>query len=244
MSYSKTFIFFYICACTLYFAWGFTKLPNFCLIFVDLKLYIPQIFLAIGYFISLLTLDNLVPSSLRKYHLVSFMFSLGFLQLFLLKSLIIKRNNLGNLLFISQPIVKVIYYLIPFAFVYLWAISRISKAIAGKTISSNTDIGGIEINSYLWFSSIFFIMLSISINACIYFSWNKLEIRERGIWLINETVWEEIVDYSWEQDKNYDILVLKQINGFNQEAENKFKITSDNKATVDKILREKLKDKH
>ncbi|MEM7591956.1 MAG: hypothetical protein AAF383_10650 [Cyanobacteria bacterium P01_A01_bin.83] len=242
MSYSKTFMFFYICACTLYFAWGFTKLSGFYLIFVNPKLYIPQIFIAIGYFISVLALDNLVPNSLKKYHTVSFILSLGILSLFLIINLMIRRNNLGNLLFSSQPIIQNIYFAIILSLLWIWSLSRIQKAASGKTISSTIDIGGMKINSYLWFGCIFFMMLSASIYICIFLGWNKLEIREKGIWLINETVWEEIVDYSWEQDKNADILVIKQINGFNKEIENKYKINSNDKEIVNQILSDKLRE--
>ncbi|MEM8675149.1 MAG: hypothetical protein AAGF83_14940 [Cyanobacteria bacterium P01_G01_bin.67] len=240
---SKIIVFLYICACTFYFAWGFTKLSSFYLIFINPKLYIKQISIAIGYFISVLALDSLVPDSLRKYHLVSIIFACGILILFSIVNLNIRRSNLGNLLFISQPIIKTTYFTIPFASGWIWSFSRILKYIADTTLSSTIDIEGMKINSYLWFSCTLFMFISITIHACIYYSWNKLEIRKQGIWLLaDEVTWENIIDYSWKRDKNHDFLVIKQINGFNKEIENKDKIDSDDKEIVDRILSDKLRE--
>ena len=237
---SKIRVFFYICAFSLYFTWGFTKVSRFYLIFVDPILYAKQIIVAIAFLISILAISYLVPKSISKYTLVGMYCSFGILPWLGLKETNIRRQNLGELLFISQHLSKTIYLTIPIILVSLWSMYRVLQNISDKTtIFSTTKIGAIEINSYLWFSYSLLIVLSVTIYSCL-INWNKLEIRDKGIWFISDTVWKKIVDYSWEENKQYDVLIVKQINCYKKEIKNKYAIALGKKEVVNRILRDKL----
>ncbi len=144
------------------------------LIFVDPQLYAKEIIIAIAFVIFFLCLNYLIPESLSKYNLVGIYLSFAILPWLGWIQMNIRRQYLGELLFVSQHLPLRIYYLIPLASIALWLMRRILQSFAGKTISSTIDIGGVEINSYLWSGCISIAMLSIMIYGCVFFGFGKL----------------------------------------------------------------------
>ena len=234
--------FIYICAFTLYFIWGFAKIPGLYLIFVDVKLYSRQIITAIACLISAFAIDYFLPKSVKQYAIASLLISLAIQLLIVLKSMNIRKHELGELIFKSEQLSRTIYFIIPFSLIVLWAFNRALNKLSNQTIYSTTDIGGIEVNSYLWFACWLSVLISNTI-FCFAISWNRLEIRDEGIWYISELVWEDIVDYSWEENQKYNSLLVTHINGFGNEIKSKYPIEKKEREIVDKIINDKTKNK-
>ena len=232
-------IFLFICVFTLYFTWGFTKLSGFHLIFVDARLYAKQIIISIVYLLSTFAIDYLIPESYKKYTFVSIYLSFGILPLLAIKNINIRKETLGNLLFRSQSLSKTIYFVIPLILVALWGFHRVWQNLSIQTIFSTTNIGGMEINSYLWLTCSLVFFVSIAIYSCV-FSYNKLEIRDRGIWYISEIAWENMTDYYWIKNQQSDLLVIKHINGYKNEIVSKYPIAPGEKERIGEIFQDKI----
>ena len=239
ISSSKIFAFLYICVFTLYFTWGFTKLLGLAYIFVDVRLHAKEIIIAIAYLASAFSIDYLLPKSIEKYAYPSFILSLAIINLIVPKSLSDRQQALGELLFRSEYLSKTIYYLIPFGLIYLWALYRQYRFISNQTASSTIDVGGVEVNSYLWSACLITVLISAAIHISV-ISWNKLEIRDKGVWYGSyDLTWRKIVDYSW-SDSKPNLLLIRHINGYKNEIEAKYSIVPGEKEEIDNILRDKL----
>ena len=108
MSSSKTFALLYICAFTLYFTWGFTKLSGFAYIFIDAKAHVKDIAVAIAYLVSTFSIDYFLPKSINKYAYPSLILSLAIMLLIAVKRLGDRQKALGELLFRSEYLSKTI----------------------------------------------------------------------------------------------------------------------------------------
>ena len=72
---------------------------------------------------------------------------------------------------------------------------------------------------------------------------SRLEIREKGIWYSpDDLVWEDIINYSWSENKQSDLLLIRHINGYNNKIESKYPVETGEREKIDKILQNKIKN--
>ena len=241
-SQSYTLIIAYIIIFGAYWAWLFlTKLPILSgLLFgfsVDAqKLIVRAICILAG-----VVAPSFLPKIFQDYSIAGMILGFGIVPFFSWRNVLVRKSNLGDLLFTSQhtPIINYIYLLVILC-TAMWALPRYHNKFFSQGLSAIITAGDTEISAYIY--GICYVIFVLS--STVFFSlsnWIKLEIRDHGLWMMSTaTTWEEIIDYSWsEQQQN--LLIVKSINGFNKEIENKYRVLSTEKATVTSILKEKIK---
>ena len=235
-----------ILAFTLYFTWGFTKLPGLFYLFSDPKQHKTEIFIAITYLASVFALDYFIPRNLKPSVFIGLLLSLATIPLLLLYNSHNQKYGLGELLFRSQTVPKAIYIEIIEIIVIIAAIFAAFlhwRNIKRKTIHDTINFGGIAINSYLWSAACLAIIFSIILQTVIQLNENRLEIRDRGLWYSTHAiVWENITAYNWSEYRQPPLLIEYKY-AFKTDLKLEIAIAPEEKERIDRILQLNLKDR-
>lgn len=237
--FSSMAIVLYTCGLTFYLTWGLTTLvPKFYQAIFSKKFGFKNVLFCVLYCLPLASIDYWIPDYLEQYTIVSSYLMIGLVYWYNLALQIKYKNNMGDLLFSSRAVSKRFYLVIPFTLFGLWIIHRNFLILSDETkISLKTEMMGIEIDNYLFFICQLFVIVSVII--CFYISrWTKLEIREKGLWYFSSIIWQDIVIYSWSQEKT-NLLIIQHLNGYGKEIKSKMAIASDEKGQIDSIFQNK-----
>ncbi|EAZ91536.1 hypothetical protein [Crocosphaera chwakensis] len=206
----------YTSGLTFYLVWGYTLIPKFYQAIFNKTFGFKNVFLLIGYLLPFVLIDYFLSNYPEQYTFISIYLSMGIISWLTLFSNIKYKNNLGELLFTSCCIQRKLYFTIPLTLIYLWVIYKyVLVFFQGSESAFAPEIFGTQINPYLYSICQLFLLLSIMINFYVT-SWNKLEIRSKGICYFSAIVWQDIVGYDWSEEKN-NLLIIKHLNGDKKE---------------------------
>lgn len=231
----------FICRFTFYLTWGFTQIGELCQAIFDKTFSFKNILISVLYLLPLVLIDRFIPDYLDKYSDVSSYLTFGLIIWFGLASQAKYKNNMGELLFVSRSVSKRIYLVIPFTLLSLWAIYSNLRILSGETeLLSSTDI--LMTKNYIYSLFICKVFVIVSVTICFYiFSWNKLEIRDKGICYISFITWKNIISYSLSEEKP-NLLIIEYLNGYKKEIRSKIAIAPEEKEQIESIFKNKLKN--